>query len=121
VSGDQIRDPCFADPTGADDAMLCVGVMTAEATTRIEGASRHDDDRPSLDSSNPWYIDLVDGQKCGFVLGATMAIGDRRANYSCDRGWLYGDVDRSSGQWTILIQGDGATGLTPVSIATAYY
>jgi hypothetical protein len=121
VTGDGIFDPCFAEPTGADDGLLCIGAMTSETAARIEGASRDDDRRPALESSNPWYVDLVDGQQCGFVLGATMAIGDRRANYSCDHGWLYGDVDRSSGQWTILIQPDGATDLTPVSIVTAYY
>jgi hypothetical protein len=114
-------DPCFADPSGASELLLCVSDPGDDTTIAVTPTSLDDSARPSLESGTPWVLDLVDGEHCGYVGGATLAINDMRANYSCPSGWLYGGPDRSSGQWTILMQPEGTDDLTPVAIATAYF
>jgi hypothetical protein len=113
-------DPCFVDPE-TPDAVLCIEAIDPESATRLEHTTRSDDGRPSVDDAGPWVIDLINGERCGFALGATMAVGDERANYSCPSGWLYGDPDRSAAKWTIHFQATDTAPLTSVAIATAYY
>jgi hypothetical protein len=47
-------------------------------------------------------VELEDGTRCSFTGGATFAIGDQRANFSCDDdSWLLGNpLIENDGAWT---------------------
>ena len=64
-------------------------------------------------------VELEDGTKCGFVAGATFAIGDARANFACgDESWLIGrETIRPDGVWTYRRTPPGTDASTPAGYA----
>ena len=64
-------------------------------------------------------VELEDGTRCGFVGGATFAIGDARANFGCgDKSWLIGrETVRPDGVWTFQRTPPGTDANTPTGYA----
>ena len=61
--------------------------------------------RPGSLQSSMFKLVTSERQSCGFLSGATMAIGDLRLNYGCGSSGklgLWGDPDKSKPEWTIM-------------------
>jgi hypothetical protein len=59
---------------------------------------------PARTTPDPWFIELTDGAICGFLDGATAAVGSERLNYGCGANsslGLWGDPTPYSPFWTI--------------------
>lgn len=103
-AGNEIHDPCFESPDRAvvacfdsPDQTSDVVVITPNAPLPPAAANGG-----SPEDAPPWQIQLTDGRSCFYMGGATFAIGDLRANFSCDGGGVvFGEPDRSTPQWTI--------------------
>ena len=111
-------DPCIADPDHSVNTLLCLAAPDDSSVVAVIPTTLDDSTRPAP-TGDPWLLDLADGERCAFAGGATFAVGDMRANYSCPTGWLLGDPDRSTPQSTILLQPAGSNELTPVGITRA--
>jgi hypothetical protein len=76
---------------------------------------------PSNPAAPPWMLQLTNGTNCGFLTGATNVVAGQRLNYSCgDGSSLYGQPDRSAGQWTILRATNDSAEQTPMAITKAW-
>jgi hypothetical protein len=124
VSGNYIFDPCFNSPK-AQGVVLCVVSPWSKSGVEIVLTKRLPKPyggRPST-MGPPWAIQTFTGLRCGFVTGATTAIGDRRANYGCNSNeWLWGSPFRNSEPWTIYAAAVDAKHLSKrVKIAVAWF
>uniref|UniRef100_UPI000A9BF756 hypothetical protein n=1 Tax=Streptomyces sp. TP-A0356 TaxID=1359208 RepID=UPI000A9BF756 len=68
--------------------------------------------------STPFAITLTDGQSCSFVGGATLVVADKRLSYSCSKGALFGNPDRTVPAWTISYLPSGSSALRPAVITS---
>ena len=70
--------------------------------------------------SDPWLLQLANGQSCLFAQGGTAVLDNMRLNYSCGEGVVYGDPNRDNPVWTVLYQATGSNDLVPVGVGVAY-
>jgi hypothetical protein len=100
MAGNFIHDPCFSNPTKIQVA--CPPDPFAKAVLLIDlnkGLPSHG----SSSGLSPWAMRLANGAKCIFVTGATGVVAGMRLNYECDpKGWVLGDLDRSSQPWRVF-------------------
>ncbi len=79
ADGGSIYDPCFAGPHGTADPLVCpsnpTGPDVVELTARSVSAY------PPAGVTNPWAIELSNGQRCRLVAAAWGTGGP----YSCDK------------------------------------
>ena len=99
VGDNMIEDPCFALPN--DATMVVCGF---DPTTNSAGYGlkltqplpKPDVPQDVVDAykSNGWLVLLADGSYCGFMTGATFALGNDRGNYGCTGGewYIMGDL-----------------------------
>lgn len=67
-----------------------------------------------------WLLELVDGQRCNAAGGATTTVGDRRLNFHCQNGFVYGDPDPALPLWTVHYQANGSNTMESVPVAVVY-
>jgi hypothetical protein len=119
VAGNEVVDPCFADPSGAVGYLLCIDNMSATKAIHVDPTSRQDDPRPSMDHSLPWIVGLVDGQQC--VRSSGGQINGQDLNYDCPDGHVYGAPNRASSRWSVAYEPGNSGLLTPVDLKNAYF
>jgi hypothetical protein len=106
---DTIHDPCFRDPVGNEDRLVCAsGPLATEvivltlAEPLPAGLAAHAYDL-DLRNGRPWTLELEDGRQCGALTGATALVAGMRVDYGCNDGTsLVGPIDRSSPTWRIF-------------------
>ena len=120
--GNVIVDPCFGDPSGAARYLLCLRAPWSTRAIRLQVTGhRGPNTRHHAPSGHPWGLQLRDGDRCGFVQGASATRRGLRLNYDCSSGGLlYGDARRGT-PWTILRAAGEAGALRRVPIARAWY
>lgn len=121
--GNNIYDPCFSAQSATPRVICATGPDDHQAVevTLTEALPPIRDSAGDPTSGSPWTLTLVDGQTCGSLGGATTTLGGQRLNYGCDRGDIYGDVDRSSPLWTVLYRPTNSSTLTKVAVTKATF
>lgn len=121
--GNNIHDPCFSAQSANPRVICATGPEDHQAVevTLTESLPTTDEPAGDLTSGSPWTVTLVDGQTCGALGGATTTLGGQRLNYGCDRGDIYGDVDRSTALWTVLYRPSNSPTLTKVTVTAVTF
>lgn len=103
-AGSEIHDPCFESPDRTvvacfDSPDQTTDVVLITPNTPLAPAPTNGG---SPEDAPPWQIELSDGRSCFYMGGATFAVGNLRANFSCEGGGIvFGDPDRTESTWTI--------------------
>jgi hypothetical protein len=123
TAGNDLRDPCFADPA-RDDAVVCVRDPFSRGVVRLR-VSGHLDDAFSAGTGVVWALRLSNGQRCSAFAGGATSVDSagRRANYACSGRLtvLWGNPTRGPGTWRIRLSQSFAAGAERlVGIRTAY-
>ena len=123
--GNLIYDPCFSDPTGPATLVACPDSPESPKVTviRVKDLPLAYANKGGGTSGDPWALKLADGKQCRFAGGATITIADQRLNYTCGEDLnLFGDPERHDDRrWKIYAGAQGATQLTQVDIAIAWF
>ena len=71
--------------------------------------------------SIPWAVELVNGDRCGLLTGATSVVAGMRLNYGCEGGgYIVGDLDRFQPTWTANYYDEQALGTELVDVAVVW-
>ena len=91
----------------------------SHVTTPLPEANR----KPvSVRDTQPWAIELSNGQRCTLFTGATAPIAGMRINYGCSGGFVaVGDINRTGPVWKIFAQGEKSISLDEIEITMAWY
>lgn len=108
ITGNELDDPCFSTSIGAP-SVICPAAPWQNTGVEIRLTkplpSRYaNHEVPSL-HSQPWALELYDGQRCLLASGASTTVEGRRLNYFCPINshlGLWGFPSRSTEPWTIL-------------------
>jgi hypothetical protein len=138
LAGQAVRlvyDSCFLSPI--DTSLLaCIEDPWQREVELLRVPSPLPQGAPDYNGANPsgvvWALELTDGRRCGFISGATAAIGDKRLNYVCPDGTsLRGEPDHSKAVWSILASPPGTNvddpafhtnpQLFPLAVKTAWF
>ncbi|MCB9100706.1 MAG: META domain-containing protein [Anaerolineales bacterium] len=96
--GNQIYDPCFAvddKPTVVCDANPATG-----ATGFVLELTEPLPEPDAGDLSQPWLVELADGQICGLMTGTIPGVDDRVAPYGCpDGSYLFEGFQQDGDVW----------------------
>jgi hypothetical protein len=129
----RIYDPCFESPWVNQSFVACTDspdgrVIKFEIGDPLSLPREFQSDpKGGLELGAPWVFDLVTGERCFPLGGATLVVADMRLNYSCGKDKkfpisAFGDPDRSTPIWTIFIQPDDSSlELVRVGIRSAWY
>lgn len=127
VTGNLLRDPCYADPrvdpAAGSPVVVCVGSPWDRTVVRIALSDDLPRPEPSPLSAPPiWAIELESGARCVFISGATNVVRGFRLNYGCTNGGvLFGSPRTATSTWRIRYarNGDGR-GMKLVAIRRAW-
>jgi serine/threonine protein kinase len=133
-------DPCFLPASWADaDVMICPEDIERKTAIQINApdlslASETREEPKDLHATLPFQLELVDGRICAMRPGPSRLVGDLRENYDCDKeGFLtvgdpnratafaYGDPDRATRTWRIMVQSEGESDMQAVAISRVWY
>jgi hypothetical protein len=98
-------DPCFED----NDTFACIISPWSHKTAILELSQPLEDKSLAQEinttSSQPWGLELANGQRCTFLTGASIVIAHQRVNYSCENYnySILGNVDRSASVWWVNV------------------
>ena len=125
MTGNEIIDPCFADPhnlQAADVACPNFPDLAAVTEIRLTQPLNPSDANKDQTDADPWAVQIAGGADCEIITGATDVVAGRRLNYGCadQTTELYGDPDRSTPEWTIFEGRQSSAELTPVGILQAW-
>lgn len=112
-----IIDPCYS--TGG--RVLCPGDPFDRAFSAGEVTGLPATTSTADTSTEPWGVELTDGNKCRFSDGRTWPRNDMRLHYLCERGFLWGETDRSGEFWTLQFSETRNSALTTVRVAVAVW
>lgn len=121
ADGSTVGDPCFA---GGNEQVACFAEPGGEATVVTLTEPLPEATVTDLEPQEglPWAMTLESGQECGFVGGATAAVGSERLNYGCDDGTMvYGEPDRSQPVWTVKVGREGSSTLSAERVELAWF
>lgn len=98
-ASNMILDPCYQD----DNTLACVISPWSDKAAIIET------DKPIIKikrkvnyATQPWGLELSNGDHCTYLAGASILIDKKRVNYSCDRyKYVIGEIDKSSSVWKV--------------------
>jgi heat shock protein HslJ len=95
--GNEIYDPCFAVGDNADEPLVVCGANPATGETGF--VLELSEPLPAPDPGNisqPWLVELGDGQVCGLLTGTVPGVDGRPAPYACPDGSnLFDDFQQS--------------------------
>jgi hypothetical protein len=117
-----IIDPCFRAPSGltvvCPDGPFSHAVVVISLKRAIPRVTKAAETEPP-----PWGLRLANGLRCSFLTGATWVEGGMRANYSCGKGYVFGEPDRAPpGLWHIFYKASlNASDLQRVGIVEAVF
>ncbi|HXY50466.1 MAG TPA: hypothetical protein VEI01_13505 [Terriglobales bacterium] len=125
-AGNTIHDPCYQSIPGDSKQLACpVGgpwsgdVILLTLTQPLPTEPRKN---VSRDDTLPWALELVNGQRCTLLTGATAPIAGMRINYGCPGGFVVvGDIDRSRPVWRVFFQGEKSIALEQTDVAVAWF
>lgn len=122
LDNNEVADPCFADQ-GDPPRVVCARQPgdPKSIEVRLKKTPDYSEEEVGLTDGPPWIVQLADGQTCGAVSGATDVLAGQRLNYACDRGDLYGGVDRTTPMWTVLYRATGSATLAKVAVTKATF
>jgi len=117
--GGSIADPCFTDSFDPSSPLLCFrSPLDLHAVQVVpDGKLPPNTASPNAD---PWFLMLTNRQSCTFDQGGTVVVDNKRLNYSCADGVVYGDPDHSQQVWKVFYQATGSNNIRQVGIAVAY-
>jgi hypothetical protein len=106
ITGNLLRDPCYADAVAeakrAGPVVVCAAAPWTRTLVRITLETPLPGDPPVPVAGRPWGLALADGSRCVFVTGASELVGGYRLNYTCSNGRVLFGLPRTSGAtWTI--------------------
>jgi hypothetical protein len=125
-SGANLIDPCYSASADARSVVCPTDFPRSNAGVTIDldqalgcgpntgcGPGNPDGGEPSVA-----IVELADGVTCSFVQGATFAVNDERANFSCvDTSWLVGGAAvGADGTWTYQRTPTGISGGPPQDV-----
>lgn len=126
-SDNAILDPCFIDMRVDEMQLACAqdpfaGDVTLLTLTEALPSSGTRDE-PDYRDATPWALDLLNGQHCVSLTGATGSIAGLRIDYGCvGGGVVVGGPDRTSPVWRVFYQAAGSSvALEQVEVRTAWY
>jgi hypothetical protein len=117
----RLHDPCYASPMD-NDAVVCTTAPWAKTVVRIKLTEPLPEPATSRDVPRAWAIELVSGNRCSWMGGATLAVRGFRLNYACGRNrYLFGAPRTGSRFWKIrLSRGVSGKRMRLVSIKRAW-
>ncbi len=72
-------------------------------------------------AAHPWAVELVNGDRCGLLTGATSVVAGMRLNYGCEGGgYIVGELDRFQPTWTANYYDEQALGTELVDVAVVW-
>lgn len=100
ITGDLLRDPCYADPLD-DGSVVCATDPWTRTLVRIGLTDELPD--PLTTRYIPWALELLGGgRRCVVLRGATTTARGYRLNYACGRTrFLFGAPRTTTRYWTI--------------------
>jgi len=123
MQGNYIHDPCFGDPNGPSNQVVCSypspeSVTVMQLTKPLPGGPY----APTTSLANPWLVTLADGTPCVSFTGLPLSASGLWLHYTCSNGdLLYGKINKTNQIWTIFNQHYGSSVMTLAQIAKAYY
>jgi hypothetical protein len=123
--GNAIHDPCYQNVMGDSKTLVCADApwqasgMLLTLASPLPEVNR----KPvSVKDTQPWAIELSNGQRCTLFTGATAPIAGMRITYGCSGGYVaVGDINRTGPVWKIFAQGEKSISLDEIEISTAWY
>ncbi|MGW0737659.1 hypothetical protein [Streptomyces sp. NPDC002851] len=125
----EVMDPCFTGGPMTEeqhDVLCLVGgslskVIRFELNQPLPEEDVSEEDPQTETFAGALKIVLSDGQECFPMGGATSVVGGKRMNFSCPKGYLYGDPSTDSPVWSISYRaGTGTSTLDQVDIAKVF-
>lgn len=126
-SGHGVYDPCFDGASFEEFECVTAPWDTTSIRFHVLKESWVSRDhqvrpRPITPSVPPWAVELVNGDRCTFLTGATAVIaGTLRLNYQCTHGAVYGIPDRRKPVWLVNYVRGGELSSTPAEVRVAWY
>jgi hypothetical protein len=118
-----LYDPCFAPPQGIDLTevacaespwsgvyLLRLSHPLARAVTTAQGAR----------SSEPWFMVLANGQRCGLITGTAGEESGVTLNYACQAGSASGPDTRAE-PWTVEYLATRSHVIVQVAVTTGWH
>lgn len=104
-AGDKIFDPCFVNPKGPQNRLICpVSPWQGDSTEIFVVKPVDNKQHIKLDVSKvyPWAVELINGVTC-VAYQPKYNINDLTVYYRCqDQSFLAGHLQRCKAQWTML-------------------
>jgi hypothetical protein len=108
MAGNFIHDPCFS---GSAKTQVACPSDPFEKVVLIIDLGKALPPHSGSSGQSPWAVRLANGVICSFITGATGVVAGMRLNYGCtDKGWILGEVDRSSQPWSVFYTRDIQSG-----------
>jgi hypothetical protein len=123
-AGDDVLDPCWADPAQGSGGVCLSDPFAPDEAVRLSAATGLTGRPGAPDLDRPWGLQLATGERCVQSTGAHSVVGDAIVDYRCGESLvLLRGIDRTGAVWTVRT----ATCCTaprpgaPAAIATAWY
>jgi len=125
MSGNEIRDPCFAGFLLDLHVVVCGSPFTNRVVEMnlTSELPKNMGNRDTQTSGLPFALELDDGSSCAMMTGATSTVDGMRANYSClgSKETVYGEPDRSTALWKIYVRPTGTSELKQANVLVAWF
>lgn len=121
-ASDMTLDPCFEDT----DSLACVATPWSTKTALLELEKpilKKNHRQVDVKTSQPWGLELANGQRCIFMTGASSVVHNMRVNYSCDShsAGILGSVDRQSSVWSVSLYDYRTQKISKIPVTTAWF
>jgi len=126
ADGSNVADPCFLNSRSTEPELACpVGASLSRVVKVVPSEAPPADARTSARSrvAYPWLIQLRDSQRCLDAPGAQSLLDGQRLNFTCDKGAVYGGLDRTRRRWTAayLAKAGGTKKPSPTTVTIAWF
>lgn len=117
LAGNEILDPCFADPA---DPAHAVCVADPWSPGRLLTLTKPLPRPAPLTIVRPWALELANGARCVAVTGTVPAVDGVNLDYSCGAATAAGSGGASAGAPTTVAYGPRTGPLTRVGVTTVW-
>lgn len=119
---DRMYDPCFVNPNGQLNSVICPESPWSGKSIEIELATTLNmTGFAALDMSRtyPWAVELINGTQCQ-ALSSAKQFDDQPIHYQCNPDlFLFGHLQRCQSDWKILAH--SPAGIEMVQVAKAWF